>query len=98
MARRRTQEESERLIEDYRASGLSQLAYSRQTGAVLSTLRRYLRRRTAGEQHLLQVNLESPSEAPSGFALVLGNGRRIESNWRFAESELARLIRVAESA
>ena len=98
MARRRTQEEIEQLVEQYKASGLSQLAYSRQTSTVLSTLRRYLRGRTAGEQQLLQVKLESPSEAPAGFALVLGNGRRIESNWRFAESELARLIRVAESA
>jgi len=33
-----------------------------------------------------------------GFTLSLVNGRRIESGWRFAEAELARLIRVAEGA
>ena len=29
---------------------------------------------------------------------MLGNGRRIASDWGFADTELARLIRVAESA
>jgi transposase len=29
--------------------------------------------------------------------LVLGNGRRIESGWKFGDAELARLIRVAEA-
>jgi hypothetical protein len=33
-----------------------------------------------------------------GFALVLGNGRRIESGWQFGEAALARLIRVVEGA
>jgi hypothetical protein len=32
-----------------------------------------------------------------GFSLVLVNGRRIESSWRFAEADLARLIRMAEA-
>jgi hypothetical protein len=98
MARRRTEEQIEQLIEQYRASGLSQLEYSRQTGVVLSTLGRYLRRHTTPQQRLLRVNLEPSSEPPAGFALVLGNGRRIETHWRFADAELARLIRVAESA
>jgi hypothetical protein len=30
--------------------------------------------------------------------LVLGNGRRIESGWRFADAEFIRLIRLAEKA
>jgi hypothetical protein len=29
--------------------------------------------------------------------LVLANGRRIESSWKFAEAELLRLIGVAEA-
>jgi hypothetical protein len=97
MARRRSEAEIEQLIEDYRASGLTQLQYSRQAGVVLSTLGRYLRRRTP-EQRLLRVDVESVSEPHLGFALVLGNGRRIETNWQFTEAEMARLIRVAESA
>jgi hypothetical protein len=32
------------------------------------------------------------------FTLSLANGRRIECSWQFAEAELARLIRIAESA
>ncbi|MDP8989998.1 MAG: hypothetical protein M3N41_07955 [Acidobacteriota bacterium] len=38
------------------------------------------------------------SEVRGQFTLSLANGRRIESSWRFAEAELARLIRLAESA
>ena len=30
------------------------------------------------------------------FALVLTNGRRIESSWSFVEADLEKLIRVAE--
>jgi len=30
--------------------------------------------------------------------LTLGNGRRIASGWGFGDVELARLIRIAESA
>jgi hypothetical protein len=48
---------------------------------------------------LIRVNLESAVAEPvTGFALVLGNGRRIESGWRFGDAELARLIRIAEGA
>jgi hypothetical protein len=32
-----------------------------------------------------------------GFALVLSNGRRIESSWKLAEPDLAGLIRVAKA-
>jgi len=37
--------------------------------------------------------------APTGFALKLSNGRRIEVNgWGFRDLDLARLIRIAEQA
>jgi hypothetical protein len=97
MARRRSEEEIEQVLEQYRASGLTQIEYCRQTGVVLSTLGRYLRRRNRAEQHLVKVELDSAGEAATGFALVLGNGRRIESGWGFGEAELVRLIRIAES-
>ena len=99
MARRRSTEEIEQVLEQYRTSGLTQIEYCRQTGMVLSTLGRYLRRRSGvGQQSLMRVDVESPAEPEQGFALVLGNGRRIESGWRFGDAELARLIRVAEGA
>jgi hypothetical protein len=65
---------------------------------VLSSLGRYLRRVKSPEQHLVRVKIESPSDADTGFVLMLSNGRRIASDWGFADAELARLIRVAESA
>jgi hypothetical protein len=98
MARRRSAEEIDQLAKQYRASGLSQVEYCRQTGMVLSTLGRYLRRSHNAEQHLIRVKVESAPQAQAGFVLVLGNGRRIESGWRFGDTEMARLIRVAESA
>jgi hypothetical protein len=98
MARRRNAEEIEKLLEQYRTSGLTQIAYCEQTGMVLSTLGRYLRQGSGAEQRLIPVNVESAPEPGTGFALVLGNGRRIESGWRFGETALARLIRVAEGA
>jgi hypothetical protein len=95
--RRRTAEEIERLLEQYRTSGMTQAAYSAQVGIALSTLGRYLKRNGDGEQRLVRVNLESASDEKRGFVLVLGNGRRIETGWTFGEAELARLIRVAEA-
>jgi hypothetical protein len=39
------------------------------------------------------------STPPSGFALVLAKGRRIESNhWNFQDADLARLIRIVETS
>jgi len=98
MARRRSTEEIEQLLEGYRRSGFTQIDYCRQAGMALSTLSRYLRRHGVDQQQLMRVNVESDAESGAGFALVLGNGRRIESGWRFGEAELARLIRVVEGA
>ena len=98
MARRRNAEEIDRVIEQYRASGLTQIGYCRQNGIVLSTLGRYLRQRNGSEQRMVQVKVESAPESGAGFVLVLGNGRRIESGWGFGDADLRRLIRVAEVA
>lgn len=100
MARRRNAEEVEQVVQQYRASGLSQREYAEQTGIKLSTLGRYLRRegRTEAPQQLVRVKLETPGEPDTGFVLMLGNGRRIASGWGFSEPALARLIRVVEHA
>jgi len=47
---------------------------------------------------LVKVEVAASETAGQGFTLNLANGRRIESSWRFADAELARLIRIAESA
>jgi hypothetical protein len=98
MAKQRSAEEIQQLVEEYRASGLTRIEYCRQSGMVLSTLGRYLRRHNGGEQRLVSVKVGAAPESDAGFVLVLGNGRRIESGWCFGDAELARLIRVAESA
>jgi hypothetical protein len=97
MARRRSAQEVEQLLEQYLASGVTQKEYCRQTGMALSTLGRYLRRHSDPAQRLIRMNVESAPEPDGGFVLVLGNGRRIESGWRFGDGDLARLIRVAEA-
>ncbi len=85
-------------MEQFRASGLSQMEHRRQTGMVLSTLGRYLRQGKSPEQQLVRVKVEEAAEAGAGFVLMLGNGRRIASGWGFGDVELARRTRVAESA
>lgn len=96
MARRRSAEEIQQLLEGYRASGVTRIAYCQQSGVALSTLGRYLRGSGSKRQRLLRVRVGAPPESERGFVLVLGNGRRIESGWKFGEAELSRLIRVAE--
>lgn len=97
MAKRRSAEEIEQLLEQYRTSGLTQNEYCRQAGIALSTLSRHLRRHEGTGQRLIRVRVGSAPEPDRGFVLVLSNGRRIESGWRFGDAELARLIRVAET-
>ena len=100
MATRRSAEEVEQVVQQYRASGLSQREFSQQAGIKLSTLGRYVRRdgRSETAQELVRVKLETPVAPDSGFVLMLGNGRRIASGWGFCDTALARVIRVAEHA
>ncbi len=100
MARRRSAEEVEQVVQEYTASGLSQRDFSQQTGIKLSTLGRYVRRerRSDAPQQLVRVKLEAPVEPDTGFVLMLDNGRRIASGWEFSETALAKLIRVVEHA
>jgi hypothetical protein len=97
MRQRRGREEIQQIVEQFHASGLSKMEYCRQNGVVLSSLGRYLRRNEISGQRLVRVKVEVPAAPDTGFVLMLVNGRRIASSWGFAEAELARLIRVAES-
>ena len=54
----------------------------------------YWRRAQKSKPRLVEVAIEA--QPMGGFTLVLVNGRRIESSWKFAETDLTRLIRVAE--
>jgi len=92
-----------RVLEEYAASGLSRREFCEQRGIALTTFD-YWRREHAskpGKQErrprLVAVNV-AQAEPAEHFRLSLANGRRIECAWQFAEAELARLIRIAESA
>jgi hypothetical protein len=83
-----------RVVEDFAASGMTRREYCARHRIAVSTLDSWRRSHKSGPK-LVEVRIEAP--APGGFALVLGNGRRIETSWQFAEAELTRLIRVAEA-
>jgi len=99
MATKRTAEEIQRLLEGYRQRSGTRAEYCREQGVSTSTLDYYLHRETLKSRpRLARVKLAPPNtEAADRFALVLRNGRRIESGWGFRDADLARLIRVAEA-
>src|SRR6202049_5322014 len=85
-----------RTIEQFHSSGLTRREFC-QRHHIPVTTRDYGRRTQSGQARLVKVEVAASEPAP-GFTLRLANGRCIESGWRFAEAELARLIRVAEHA
>jgi hypothetical protein len=84
------------MIEEFRNSGLTRREFCQRHHIAVTALD-YWRRVQSGRARLVEVEVAAGEPAP-GFTLSLANGRRIESGWRFAEAELARLIRVAEGA
>lgn len=104
--RRRGPAESEQLVTEYEASGLSQVEFCRQHGLSLATLGRYRKRRQAqpeatGVNRWVAVELcrsrpalESP--ANSGLAVALPTGRRIEVGRGFDAHTLVQLLGVLE--
>ena len=89
------------LVEAYRQSGLSREEFSKRMGISVSMLD-YQRRRHEQKAASGLVRVDVKPAVPDvddrkfAFGLVLGNGRRIEGDWQFCESGLARLIRLAE--
>jgi len=86
--------EVRRIVEGYTKSGMTRRQYCEKHNIPITTLD-YWRRIQTSKPRLVEVAVETQPAA--GFVLVLANGRRIESSWRFAEAELMRLIRVAEA-
>jgi hypothetical protein len=84
------------LIEAFTVSGMTRRQFCGQHSIPVTTLDAW-RRQQKSKPKLVRVKVE-PQQCGRGFVLVLGNGRRIESSWSFADEELDRLIRVAESA
>ncbi len=91
------------VLGEYAASGLSRQEFCEQRSIALTTFDYWRRehgvkaRKQTRRPQLVKVEVAA-SEGAGQFILSLANGRRIESTWRFADVELARLIRIAESA
>jgi hypothetical protein len=69
--------------------------YCAKNGIGMTTLDYWRRAHRKQKPRLVEVAVEQ-AHSSAGFALVLANGRRIESWWSFVEAYLEKLIRVAE--
>ena len=69
--------------------------YCARHGVAMTTLDYWRREQRKQKPRLVEVAIEQAHEL-TGFALVLANGRRIESSWSFVAADLEKLIRVAE--
>ena len=91
----RSKEEIRRVVEGFAKSGMTRREYCAQHGVAVTTLDYWRRARSQRKPRLVRVRVESPQPG-IGFALMLANGRRIESSWSFDEADLKKLIRVLE--
>jgi hypothetical protein len=92
--RMRSKREIRSIVKDFAQSGLTRREYCEKHKISITTLD-YWRRTQKSKPKLVEVAIETQPSA--GFALVLTNGRRIESSWKFTEADLLRLIRAAEA-
>lgn len=96
MPQRPTKDQIAHLVQSYYKRGpVTRDAFCKANGIAKSTLGYYLRRHrepSARQGAFVEVTVQ-PERRTGAFALVLPNGRRIECG----ESELAQLIRTAES-
>ena len=90
----RSKQEIRGTVDDFVKSGMTRREYCAKHKISITTLD-YWRRTQKSKPRLVEVTVET--QPVTGFALVLTNGRRIESSWKFAEAELIRLIRAAEA-
>jgi len=94
--RRLSEDEIRAIVEQYKSSGLSRRQFSEQIGIHMTTLDHYRRRYSKAKQtRLIPVTLV-PAVSSMGFTIVLGNGRKIESQWEFHEPALSRLVQLLE--
>ena len=89
-----SKEEKQRLVDGFAQSGMTRREYCEKHNLPVTTFD-YWRHVGKSKPRLVEVAVEP--EPAAGFALVLANGRRIESSWKFAEADLLRLIRTAEA-
>ena len=93
---RRSATDIRRMVEEFDSSGETRREFCQRRHIPVTTLD-YWRRAQPRSPRLVEVEVAA-GEPSASFTLSLANGRRIESSWRFADAELVRLIRIAESA
>jgi len=92
----RSKQEILKIVEGFAKSGMTRREYCAKHGVTMTTLDYWRRAHRKQKPTLVPVAIEE-ARPLDGFALVLANGRRIESSWRFGEADLLRLIRAAEA-
>jgi hypothetical protein len=92
----RSKEEIRKIVEGFAKSGMKRREYCARHGVAMTTLDYWRRAHRRQKPKLVRVAIEETRAQQAGFALVLANGRRIESSWSFVEADLEKLIRVAE--
>jgi hypothetical protein len=93
----RSKEEIREIAKGFAKSGMTRREYSAKHNIGIATLDYWRRVERKSRPKLVEVAIETQPQASGGFALVLANGRRIESSWNFVATDLEKLIRVAES-
>jgi len=92
----RSKEEIRRIVEGFAKSGMTRREYCAKHRVAMTALDYWRRAHRKPKPRLVEVEVE-PAQPAGGFALVLANGRRIESAWSFVEADLEKLIRAAEA-
>ena len=90
----RSKHEIRDMVDGFAKSGMTRREYCKKHNIGMRTLD-YWRRVQKSKPKLVEVAIEA--QPMGGFTLVLVNGRRIESSWKFAEAELIWLIRAGEA-
>ena len=91
----RSKEELLKIAEGFAKSGMTRREYCAKHGVTMTTLDYWRRAHRKQKPTLVSVAIEE-GQSLAGFAVVLTNGRRIESSWNFVAADLEKLIRVVE--
>ena len=95
--RMQSKEEIRGIARGFAKSGMTRREYCAKHNIGVATLDYWRRVEKNGHSKLVEVAIAAQPQATDGFVLVLANGRRIESSWKFAPANLMRLIHVAEA-
>jgi hypothetical protein len=93
----RSKQEIRNIVAGFAESGMTRRAYCDKYNIGIATLDYWRRAEKKSHPNLVEVAIETQPQPTDGFVLVLANGRRIESSWKFDSADLTRLIHVAES-